>query len=59
MGDVLILAATLAKPVGGPNAFSEDAISLQKVLDAPLDPVWAPEDREWKQKARTLLASLR
>ena len=32
---------------------------LQKVLDAPLDPVWAPEDREFKEKARTLIATLR
>jgi tetratricopeptide (TPR) repeat protein len=30
--------------------------ALQKVLDAPLDPEWAPEDREWKQKAKQLLA---
>ena len=29
---------------------------LQKVLDAPLDPDWAPEDREFKEKARALLA---
>jgi thioredoxin-like negative regulator of GroEL len=29
---------------------------LQKVLDAPLDPAWAPEDREFKEKARKLLA---
>ena len=25
---------------------------LQKVLDAPIDPDWAPEDREFKEKAR-------
>jgi hypothetical protein len=30
--------------------------ALQTVLDAPLDPEWAPEDREWKQKAKQLLA---
>jgi hypothetical protein len=29
---------------------------LQQVLDAPLDPDWAPEDREYKEKARQLLA---
>jgi len=28
---------------------------LQKVLDAPLDPNWTPEDREFKQKAERLL----
>src|SRR5207245_1539703 len=28
---------------------------LQKVLDAPLDPNWTPEDREFKQKADRLL----
>jgi hypothetical protein len=25
---------------------------LQKVLDAPLDPEWAPEDRDFKDKAK-------
>jgi tetratricopeptide (TPR) repeat protein len=29
---------------------------LQKVIDAPIDPDWAPEDREFKDKARKLLA---
>lgn len=28
---------------------------LQRVADAPIDPDWAPEDREFKAKARTLL----
>ena len=32
---------------------------LTKVLDAPIDPDWVPEDREFKQKARDLLARLR
>jgi tetratricopeptide (TPR) repeat protein len=31
-------------------------VELQKVLDAPLDPDWTPEDREFKEKARALLA---
>jgi tetratricopeptide (TPR) repeat protein len=31
---------------------------LQKVLDAPVDPDWAPEDQEWKGKARQLLTTL-
>ena len=30
----------------------------QKVLDAPIDPDWAPEDREWKAKAKELLDRL-
>ena len=34
-------------------------LELQKVLDAPLDPQWTPEDREFKEKARKLLASLK
>lgn len=29
---------------------------LQKVIDAPIDPDWAPEDREFKEKARARLA---
>ena len=30
----------------------EGRAELQKVLDARLDPAWAPEDREFKEKAR-------
>lgn len=32
---------------------------LQRVLDAPLDPDWTPEDREFKAKAGRLLQTLR
>ena len=32
---------------------------IQKVFDAPLHPDWTPEDREFKQKAKDLLARLR
>ena len=32
---------------------------LQKILDAPLDPDWAPEDQEFKEKARRILGSLK
>jgi hypothetical protein len=32
---------------------------LQQVLDAPLDPEWAPEDRQYKEKARKLLAEIK
>lgn len=30
----------------------------QRVIDAPLDPDWTPEDREFKQKARTALEAM-
>jgi hypothetical protein len=36
----------------------EGRAELQRVLDAPIDPDWAPEDREFKEKARARLASL-
>jgi tetratricopeptide (TPR) repeat protein len=32
--------------------------ALQKVLDVPIDADWAPEDREFKQKAKALLAKI-
>jgi hypothetical protein len=32
---------------------------LQKVIDAPFDPDWTPEDREWKDKARRLLPTVK
>lgn len=34
-------------------------LELQKVLDAPFDPEWAPEDRQFKEKAQKLLAGLK
>ena len=37
----------------------EARAELQEVLDAPLEPDWEPEDREFKEKARQLLASLK
>jgi len=36
----------------------EARAELQKVLDAPLDPEWAPEDRDFKDKARRLIERL-
>jgi tetratricopeptide (TPR) repeat protein len=36
----------------------EARAELQKVLDLPIDPDWAPEDRDFKRKAAALLASL-
>jgi tetratricopeptide (TPR) repeat protein len=38
---------------------AEAKAELQKVLDGPIDPEWAPEDREFQQKAKQLLASVR
>jgi hypothetical protein len=32
---------------------------LQKVIDGPVDPNWAPEDREFKEKAKKMLATLK
>jgi cytochrome c-type biogenesis protein CcmH/NrfG len=32
---------------------------LQKVIDAPLDPDWTPEDHEFKDKARRLLPTVK
>jgi tetratricopeptide (TPR) repeat protein len=40
------------------NRLSEARAELQKVLDAPLDPHWAPEDEEFKAKARARLATI-
>jgi tetratricopeptide (TPR) repeat protein len=33
--------------------------ALQKVIDAPFDPEWTPEDREWKAKAQATIAKLK
>jgi tetratricopeptide (TPR) repeat protein len=37
----------------------EARAELQRVIDAPLDPDWGPEDREFKTKAKTKLAEMR
>jgi hypothetical protein len=37
----------------------EARAELQKVIDAPLSEEWAPEDKEYKDKATTLLARLK
>jgi len=41
------------------NRRGEARATLQKVLDAPIEPDWGPEDRDFKQKAQALLATLR
>ena len=38
---------------------AEARTELQKVLDAPLSQDWAPEDREFKDKARALLSRMK
>jgi hypothetical protein len=49
------LAETLIDMDRTPEARAE----LQKLIDAPAHPDWAPEDREFKEKARRLLATLK
>ena len=41
------------------NRKDEARAALRKLLAAPADPEWAPEDREFKQKGTVLLAALR
>jgi hypothetical protein len=38
---------------------AEARAELRKVLDAPLDPAYAPEDRDFKEKARLLLVRIK
>lgn len=38
---------------------AEARAELQKVIDAPIDPEWGPEDRDWKARARALLPKVR
>jgi len=38
------------------NRKDEARAELQKVIDAPIDPEWAPEDRDFKEKARRLIS---
>ena len=49
------LAETLIA-LGRPD---EARVELQRVLDAPIDPEWAPEDEEFKTRARALLQRMR
>jgi hypothetical protein len=49
------LAETLIDMGRKPEARAE----LQKVLDSPVNPTWAPEDKEWKQKAQDLIKTLK
>ena len=38
---------------------AEARAELQRVLDAPFDPDWEPENQEFKTKARALLATIK
>jgi hypothetical protein len=49
----------LAETLLGMDRKTEALQELQLVLDAPVDPAWAPEDREFKDKAQRLLTTLR
>jgi len=46
----------LAETLMEMNRKDEARGELQKVIDAPLDPDWTPEDRDFKEKARRLLS---
>jgi tetratricopeptide (TPR) repeat protein len=54
ISSLFFLAETLAEMDREPEAMKE----LQKAIEAPVDPQWAPEDREFKQKAAVLLKRL-
>jgi hypothetical protein len=41
------------------NKRTEASTMLQHVIDAPLDPAWTPEDRDFKKKAAARLATLK
>jgi len=49
----------LAEVIADDDARVQEAKPLlQKVLDVPIDPEWGPEDRQFKEKAKALLAKL-
>jgi hypothetical protein len=48
----------LAETLADEGKKEEARAELQRVLDAPLNPEWTPEDREFKAKARSLLEKL-
>jgi tetratricopeptide (TPR) repeat protein len=57
--DSTITRYFLAELYADDNRIADARAELQKVLDAPIDPDWAPEDQEWKIKARQLLTTLK
>jgi tetratricopeptide (TPR) repeat protein len=46
----------LAETLLDMNRKDEARAELQKVIDAPIEPEWAPEDRDFKDKARRLIS---
>jgi tetratricopeptide (TPR) repeat protein len=46
----------LAETLLAMNRVAEARRELEELLEAPVDPEWAPEDGEFKEKARALLA---
>jgi hypothetical protein len=48
----------LAETLADMGRKAEAKAALQKVLDAPLNPHWAPEDRQWKALAKAKLAKM-
>jgi tetratricopeptide (TPR) repeat protein len=49
----------LAETLIDENRKDEARATLQRVLAAPIDPDWGPEDREFKSKGQQLLGTLR
>jgi len=49
----------LAELLVDQNRIPEARAELQRVIDAPLSTEWAPEDRDYKQKAAALLPTVR
>ena len=49
----------LAETLIALNRKDEARAALHKLLEAPADPDWAPEDREFKERGRRLIATLR
>ncbi len=48
----------LAETLADMGRRDEARAALQQVIDAPIDPAWAPEDREFKDKANALKQKL-
>jgi tetratricopeptide (TPR) repeat protein len=48
----------LAEVLAADDRKAEARAELERVLDAPLDPEWTPEDQEFKAKAKAMLATL-
>ena len=49
----------LAETLIAMNRKDDARATLEKVLAVPIDPDWAPEDREFKAKAQRLIGTLR